>query len=96
VTCAVCTDEAAARLLWAEGVSLVLFGADAARLGHLAAALGSSGPGRVGRVAAFAGDPASAADLEAALAMAREQFGADGVVVASVAQARALVAGGRV
>jgi hypothetical protein len=89
--CAVCTDAAAARRLWAGGLALVLFGSDAAGLGRLAAALRAVG---AGRVAVFVGDPAVEVDRAAALAMAQEQFGATPVLVSSPAQARALVAAG--
>lgn len=88
-TCAVCTDEAAARLLCAEGLTVVLFGSDAARLGRQAAAMRAVGSGRV---AVFAGDPNEAADRAAVLDMAREQFGVEPVQVSSADQARAVVA----
>jgi hypothetical protein len=73
-------------------MAVVLFGSDAARLGHRAAALRALGSGRV---AVFAGDPGEAADRAAVLDMAREQFGAEPVQVSSPDQARAMVAAGR-
>lgn len=87
---AVCTDGAAARLLCECGVAQVLLGSDGAGLGALVVALRAIGPGS-GRVAVFVGDPADEADRAAAAAMAQEQFGGAPVLVASPAQARAML-----
>jgi hypothetical protein len=87
--CAVCTDPVAARLVHAAGVAVVLLGVDGAELGRAAVALAAAGPGRV---AVFVGDGHRAGDLDAARAMAEEQFRLPAVVVTTPADATSLLA----
>jgi NADP-dependent 3-hydroxy acid dehydrogenase YdfG len=82
---AVCFDVETARLLLQRGAAVVLVGQDAEALGRAAPGMRAQG-----RVAIFVGDPADAAVMEAARAMAAEQFGAEPVVVPDLESARRL------
>jgi hypothetical protein len=78
---AVCYEAALAAALRAGGVDVVLCRADAT----------AGAPVAGGRIAVFVGDPED--DEETALAMARELFGGDPVVVRTESEAARLIAG---
>jgi hypothetical protein len=82
---AVCFDVATAYLLLQRGAAVVLVGQDAEALGRAAPGMRAQG-----RVAIFVGDPADEEVMEAARAMAGEQFGAEPVVVPDLESARRL------
>jgi NAD(P)-dependent dehydrogenase (short-subunit alcohol dehydrogenase family) len=82
---AVCFDLETAHLLLKQGTAVVLVGDDGEALGHAAAALR-----KMGRIAIFVGNPADRSTIDAARAMAAEQFGDDPVIVTSAEFARSL------
>jgi 3-hydroxyisobutyrate dehydrogenase-like beta-hydroxyacid dehydrogenase len=82
---ALCFDVETAYLLLQRGVAVVLVGEDAEALGRAAPGLRAQG-----RVAIFVGDRADATVMDAARAMAAEQFGAEPVVVPDLEFARRL------
>jgi hypothetical protein len=73
---AVCFDVETAHLLLERGAEVVLVGDDAVALGQAAPGMRAHG-----RVAILVGDPADAAVIDAARAMAAELFGAEPVIV---------------
>lgn len=82
---AVCFDPVVAVVLVVGGLDVVLCGLDDA---EATSAVFRARAGGGGRIAVFVGDPSTAAD--AALAMARELFGGEAVVVGSLVEARNL------
>jgi len=82
---AVCTQPELAVALRAGDIHVVLCGADSRAPAATATATG-------GRLAVFVGDPDRPEVMEAAVAMARELFGAEPVIVRTAAEGAHLLA----